>query len=106
MSQLSLLKSLLGNPPESDDVLQFYLDNASDIICDMRNTNLVEPQYSTIQIKMAIEMFNKRGAEGQIGHGENGISRSYESSDLSPSLLRQITPVARTPFSSVRIVDV
>jgi len=106
MSQLSLLKSLLGNPPESDDVLQFYLDNATDIICDLRNTNLVEPQYSTIQIKMAIEMYNKRGAEGQIGHSENGISRTYEASDISPSLMSKVTPVIRTPFTSVRIVDV
>ena len=32
MSQLSELKALLGNPSDPDEVLQFYLDNAADII--------------------------------------------------------------------------
>ena len=106
MSQLSLLKELLGNPPVSDSVLQFYLDSASDIICERRNSNLVEPQYSTVQVKMAIEMFNKAGAEGQTAHSENGLARTYESADVSPSLLNMVTPVVRTPLSTVRIIDI
>lgn len=104
MSQLSTLKSLLGNPPENDVVLQFYLDNASEIICDIRNSHIVEDKYLTTQVKMAIELFSKRGAEGQTGHGENGISRSYEKGDVSESLLRQVIPMVKTPFSDVRIV--
>lgn len=104
MAQLEILKSLLGNQLESDAVLQFYLDSASAIICDRRNTDVVEPIYSTLQIKMAIELYNKRGAEGQSGHSENGISRTYESSDLSPSLLAQVTPIVKTPFSAIRVV--
>lgn len=105
MSQLSLLKDLIGNPPESDSVLQFYLDNASDIICDLRNSNIVETQYLTTQIKIAIELYNKRGAEGEISHVENGLQRTYEKSDISPSLLANITPMVRTPYSTVRIVE-
>lgn len=104
MTQLALLRELLGNPSESDVILQFYLDNASDIICDMRNTNIVEDKYLNTQTKMAIEMFNKRGAEGQTSHSENGISRSYEKADISPSLLASITPVVKTPHSQVRVV--
>lgn len=105
MSQLSTLKSLLGNPSVSDDVLQFYLDNASEIICDIRNSNIVETKYLTAQIKMAIEMYSKRGAEGQTGHTENGIARSYEKADISESLLNSITPFIKTPFSSIRVVE-
>lgn len=105
MMQLQKLKSLLGNPSESDDILQFYLDSASDVICDIRNTNIVEDKYLTTQIKIAIELYNKRGVEGQVGHNENGISRSYEKSDVSESLLRNITPHAKTPFGSVRVID-
>ena len=104
MNQLSKLKLLLGNPDLSDEVLQFYLDNAKEIICDLRNSLEIESKYSTIQIKMAIEMFNKRGAEGQLAHSENGIARTYESAEISKTLLGQITPVARTPFSKVRMV--
>lgn len=106
MSQLSLLKSLLGTVSENDDVLQFYLDNAGDIICDLRKTDNVESQYLNTQIKIAIELFNKRGAEGQISHDENGIARSYEKADVSPSLLSQITPSVRTPFSTLTEVEV
>lgn len=104
MTQLQKLKLLLGNPQESDDLLQFYLDDARDIICDLRNSTDVESKYSNIQIKIAIELFNKRGAEGQTSHSENGISRSYEKGDISQSLLGQITPIAKTPFSIVRVV--
>lgn len=106
MSQLSLLKNLLGTVSENDDVLQFYLDNAGDIICDLRKTDNVESQYLNTQIKIAIELFNKRGAEGQVSHNENGIARSYEKADVSPSLLSQITPSARTPFSTLTEVEV
>ena len=104
MNQLEKLKLLLENPQVSDDVLVFYLDNASDIICELRNSDVIESKYSNIQIKMAIEMFNKRGAEGQTSHSENGISRTYEKADISPSLLNQITPMVRTPFSITRVV--
>ena len=105
MSQLLRLKNLLGeNLPVSDATLEFYLDNASDIICDRRNSNIVETKYLSVQLKMAIEMYNKIGAEGQISHSENGISRSYQSADISSSLLNQVIPMAKTPFSNIRVV--
>jgi len=102
MNQLQLLKEILGNPTVSDLVLQFYLDRASDVICDIRNSDYVEPKYVRVQLQIAVELFNKNGAEGQTSHGENGINRAYESGDISPSLLKQITPFAKTPFSNVR----
>lgn len=105
MSQLTTLKSLLGAVQENDEVLQFYLDCASDVICDLRGSNIVETQYLNVQIQIAIELFNKRGAEGQLGHSENGISRSYEKSDISPSLLGRITPMIKTPYSTVRVIE-
>lgn len=33
------------------------------------------------------EIYAKVGAEGQTGHSENGISRSYDSAWISPKLL-------------------
>ena len=33
------------------------------------------------------DIYAKAGAEGQVGHSENGVSRSYESSWISPKLL-------------------
>ena len=37
-------------------------------------------------------MLNKRGAEGQTSHSENGISRSYENADIPESMLKSIIP--------------
>ncbi len=53
----------------------------------------VPKQYEHVQLLIALELFSKRGAEGQIEHDENGISRKYESANVSNSLLRNITPI-------------
>ena len=107
MTQLEITKSLLNIPvldTSQDGILTFYLTKASDIICYIRNTNVVESQYSTHQVSIAIELYNKIGVEGQISHNELGINRGYEASDVSPSLLNQIIPFAKTPYSVVRTV--
>ncbi len=54
---------------------------------------IVPKQYEHIQLQIALELFSKRGAEGQIEHDENGISRKYEAADASPSLLNRIIPI-------------
>lgn len=106
MNQLEKLRLLLNEQQENDDLLQLYLDDAKNIICELRYTDEVEPQYLSTQLKIAMELYSKVGAEGQTSHSENGISRSYETADISPSLISNITPFARTPFSKRRIVDV
>lgn len=50
-------------------------------------------KYDTVQVEIAAYMLNKRGAEGEIVHLENGISRHYEDGDIPPTLLRRITPM-------------
>lgn len=37
----------------------------------------VPARYEEIQIQLATELYTQRGAEGQSGHSENGISRSW-----------------------------
>ena len=103
--QLQRLKSQLGNPSNEDDILEFCLERASDIICDIRNSDKVERKYLSTQIAIAIEIYNKRGAEGQGSHTENGISRVYVSGDISHHLIRKITPIAKTPSSKVRVIE-
>jgi hypothetical protein len=53
----------------------------------------VPSHYEHIQLQIAVELFSKMGAEGQTAHNENGINRTYEAADVSPSLLRRIVPV-------------
>jgi hypothetical protein len=39
------------------------------------------------------------GAEGQTAHSENGINRTYEAADVSPSILRKIVPLVGSVMS-------
>jgi hypothetical protein len=52
----------------------------------------VPARYEFLQCEIAAYLLNKRGAEGQTAHGENGISRSYESADVPESMLGAVTP--------------
>ena len=52
-------------------------------------------QYDSVQLEIAVYMLNKRGAEGQTSHGENGISRTWGGADVPEELLASITPYAR-----------
>ena len=54
---------------------------------------VVPTAYEHIQLQIALELFSKLGAEGQVVHDENGIKRTYEAADVSPSLLKRIVPV-------------
>ncbi len=48
----------------------------------------VPARYERLQIKLAVELYNQRGAEGQISHMENGTTRMWGAS----SILAQIIP--------------
>lgn len=48
----------------------------------------VPARYERLQIKLAVELYNQRGAEGQASHSENGVARSWGASRI----LAQIVP--------------
>ena len=56
----------------------------------------VEPRYEDLQFRIALDLYNKQGAEGEIGHNENGINRTFESSWISDQLLNEVVPLAGT----------
>ena len=98
MTQLERLKIRI---PEnnSDTELEELLESAKAVILSRRfpfgeQPEEIEPRYKDLQIRIAVEMFNKIGIEGQTSHSENGVSRSYSSSSVSEELLREITPKA------------
>lgn len=53
----------------------------------------VEPRYEDLLYRVATDLYNKTGAEGQLSHSENGISRGFESSWISEQLLLEVTPM-------------
>ena len=96
MTQLERLKVRITE--KVDDVeLEDILESAKAVILSRRfpfseHPEELEPKYNDLQIRIAVEMFNKRGAEGETAHSENGVSRSYSSASVSEELLREITP--------------
>ena len=98
MTQLERLKIRITEKVE-DKELEDILESAKAVILSRRfpfhtAPTELEPRYMDLQIRIATEMFNKRGAEGETAHSENGISRSYSSASVSEELLREITPKA------------
>ena len=53
----------------------------------------VDSQYQDLQYRIALEIYQRIGAEGEQGHTENGISRVYDGSWISSKLLEEVTPM-------------
>ena len=65
---------------------------ASPTPVDDEEKPIIDSRWNGWIISAAVELYNKIGIEGQSGHAENGISRSYSSDGLSNFLIRQIIP--------------
>jgi hypothetical protein len=97
--KLNQLKILLGKQGDDseDDLLLMLLTLSAQKILDRvypydDSIKEVPSRYATKQVEIAVYLYNKRGAEGQISHSENTISRTYESADVPESLMKGITP--------------
>ena len=95
--KLDLLKAMMGDSTESNIVLSTYLKIAGEKIINKAypySTDITEvpKRYDILQCEIAAYLINKRGAEGQTSHSENGISRSYENADIPASMLSSVTP--------------
>lgn len=94
--KIAMLKSLTGEA--NSDILSVYLTLAK---CELirkiypygNGTEEIPPKYDGLHIQATEYMLNKRGAEGEIQHSENGLTRSYESGGLPKSILEQIVPM-------------
>lgn len=86
------------NDDDTDDVLSVYLSIAGSKIIeraypfDDSEEKEVPPKYHVLQCKIAAYLLDKRGAEGQTAHSENGISRTYENADVPNTYLQDIVP--------------
>lgn len=96
--KVQLLHAMVGES-DTDEVLFTYLNLAGRKIINRAfpfdpDVTEVPSRYEFLQCEIAAYLLNKRGAEGQTAHSENGISRSYESADVPESLLGAVTPMA------------
>ena len=97
--KIVMLKSMMDGDDTNDDILSVFLELAGQKILNRlypfkENYNGVEvpDKYVMLQLKIACYMLNKRGAEGQIQHIENGIHRNYGDADVPESMLSDIVP--------------
>lgn len=97
--KIEKLKVLISPDTASDLLLIYLLEQAEGIILNRRypfgapEGATLSAMHEQIQMRIAVELFSKMGAEGQTEHAENGITRKWEAADVSPSLLRTIVPV-------------
>ena len=98
--KLIMLRTMVGGntaPDCSDDVLLTYLTIAGQKIINRAypygaDIDVVPKRYGLLQCEIAAYLLNKRGAEGETSHSENGISRSYESADVPMSMMKEVVP--------------
>ena len=101
VDKLSMLRVMVGQPNDndewSDDVLRAYLQIAGEKIINRAypfddTVTEVPRRYGMLQCEIACYLLNKRGAEGESSHSENGINRTYENADVPESLMSNVTP--------------
>lgn len=97
--KIEMLSVLSGE--KNIDILSTYLFIAANKICrtayPFDDTVIEVPgKYEGLQLEIATYLLNKRGAEGETSHSENGISRSYENADIPISMLSIIQPFVGT----------
>lgn len=99
VEKLSLLRVMVGEPADSenwsDDVLISYLKIAGEKIINRAypyddTVTEVPRRYGVLQCDIAKYLLNKRGADGETAHSENGISRTYENADVPDSLMSEV----------------
>ena len=96
--KIEKLKVLISPDSASSELLLYLLDAAEGIILNRRDPfgapegATLNALHEQIQIRIAVELYSKMGAEGQLSHSENGVSRTWEAGDVSPSLLKLIVP--------------
>lgn len=93
--KLNKIKIMSGETDE--DILRVFLDVAGKKIIAKAypyssDVTEVPAKYELLQCEIAVYLLNKRGAEGQTSHSENGISRQYENGDVPESMLKSVIP--------------
>ena len=96
--KLTKLRLMVGANTSEDDLLLMYLTDAERAILnhlypmDEDVAHTLPTRYESRQVEIAAYLYNKRGAEGETSHNENGISRSYENGSIPDSMLSDIIP--------------
>ena len=102
-NMLTMLKAEFDIDDSQDVLAQGYIERA---VFDFLNARyptqnypvvddepVIEKRFESIIYDIAVARWAKRGAEQQLGHSENSISRQYGDSDPAIPILRKVTPI-------------
>lgn len=99
--KIDYLARLIDDEREDPAILELYLDLAAGKVLNRMYPYLtdyedvdVPDRYAGIQLNVAAYLLNKRGAEGEVQHIENGVHRNYGNSDVPDDMLKDIIPMA------------
>ena len=93
--KIEALQDLISPDTDTEEVLGAMISAAESLILNRMypfgypDDTVVPKRYEQIQLQLAVELYSKRGAEGQSSHSENGVSRTWV--ETSP-LLKRIMP--------------
>lgn len=98
-TRLEKVKAMVGTPCPDDEVCSIYIEIAEQALLEKiypfvtdLSEKTVPSKYERTLLQVAVYLINKRGAEGQTYHSENGVNRTYEAADIPPSLLKNVIP--------------
>lgn len=102
--KLSMLKTLLGieSTDTSEDArLAVYLSASEKEIVAWRYSyskaenpvTVVPPEYEMTQLYAVIAGYSQSGAENQLSHSENGISRAFKYEDMIAYVRTHVIPI-------------
>lgn len=93
--KIAALTVAISPDEEKDEVLSSLLAQAEALVLNRMypfgypDGTVVPARYEQIQVQLAVELYTKRGAEGQSSHTENGTTRIWAGDSV---LLKRITP--------------
>lgn len=100
--KIDLLRRMMDGDDTDEGILEAYLELAAQKILNRMYPYredyeglTVPDKYAMIQLNICVYMLNKRGAEGEIQHIENGIHRNYGSSDIPDAMLKDVYSFAQ-----------
>lgn len=96
---IEFVKKIIGDSSADNDELSSYLALAKDAIVtrlypiQVPEGYMMESRYDMLACRIAADMYLRRGAEGETVHIENGLHRTYRSTNWE-ELLMYVTPYA------------
>lgn len=101
IEKVSMLKSILGFDDDSEDatLLVYLLASEKEILAwrysysaKASSTTSVPVEYEMTQIFAVVAGYSQGGAENQLSHSENGISRTFKYEDMLAYIHSHVIP--------------